>query len=60
MRDMTLYRKLAAEIGCRDSDLIPKLFAMIADEDEASLLVTACPDDAIALREVRPQGSIPA
>jgi len=43
MTDLTLHRKLAAEIGWGDSELMPKLFAMVADEDEARLLVAASP-----------------
>ena len=43
MTDMTSYRKLAADIGCGDSDIMPRIFAMIADEDEARLMLAASP-----------------
>jgi ferredoxin len=40
---MTPYRKLAADIGCGESDLMPKIFAMIASPDEARLMLAASP-----------------
>jgi ferredoxin len=40
---MTPYRKLAADIGCGDSDIMPKIFAMIANQDEAKLMLAASP-----------------
>ncbi len=43
MPEMTPYRKLAAEIGCRDSDLMPRIFATIADPEEARVLLAASP-----------------
>jgi ferredoxin/predicted transcriptional regulator len=43
MKDMTPYRKLAADIGCGDSDIMPRIFAMIASEDEAKLMLAASP-----------------
>jgi ferredoxin len=43
MTDLAPYRKLAAEIGCGDSELMPRIFAMIADQDEARLLLAASP-----------------
>ena len=33
---------------------------MIANQDEAKLMLAACPDDAIVPEEIRPQDSIPA
>jgi len=43
MTDLAPYRELAAGIGCGDSDLMPRIFAMIADRDEARLLLAASP-----------------
>lgn len=43
MADLAPYRELAAGIGCGDSELIPRIFAMIADPDEARLLLAASP-----------------
>jgi len=49
-----------ADTGCGDSNILPKVFAMIANQDEAKLMLAACPDDAIVPEEIRPQDSIPA
>ena len=38
---MTPYRELATDIGCGDSDIMPKIFAMIANQDEAKLMLAA-------------------
>lgn len=43
MADMAMYQKLAADIGLGDSRLIPKIFAFIADEDEAKFMLAASP-----------------
>ena len=43
MADMSLYQRLAADIGFGESKMIPKLFAFIADEDEAKFMLAASP-----------------
>ena len=43
MTDMSLYQQLAADLGFAESKMIPKLFAYIADEDEAKFLLAASP-----------------
>jgi ferredoxin len=43
MTDMTPYRKLAADIGCGDSDIMPRIFATIASPEEARLMLAASP-----------------
>jgi ferredoxin len=43
MKDMTPYRKMAESIGFGDSELMPKMFAAIADEDEAKVILAASP-----------------
>ncbi len=43
MPDMSLYQKLAESIGFGQSKLVPKMFAMIADEDEAKFVLAAAP-----------------
>jgi ferredoxin len=43
MTDMALYEQLTEIIGMKGSKIIPKLFAMIADEDEAKLVLAASP-----------------
>jgi hypothetical protein len=43
MKDMTPYQKMAESIGFGDSKIMPKMFAAIADEDEAKLILAASP-----------------
>lgn len=43
MADMSLYQQLAADIGYAESKMIPKMFAFIADEDEAKVMLAASP-----------------
>jgi Fe-S-cluster-containing hydrogenase component 2/predicted transcriptional regulator len=43
MTDMTMYQQLAADLGFGESKMIPKMFAFIADEDEAKLMLAASP-----------------
>ena len=43
MKDMTPYQEMAASIGFGDSKLMPKMFAAIADEDEAKVILAASP-----------------
>ena len=43
MTDMSLYQKLAEGIGFGHSERVQKMFAMIADEDEAKFLLAAYP-----------------
>lgn len=43
MPDMTMYQQLAADLGFGESKLIPKMFAFIADEDEAKFMLAASP-----------------
>jgi ferredoxin len=43
MTDMTLYQQLAESIGFGHSKMVPKMFAMIADEDKARFVLAAAP-----------------
>ena len=43
MADMSLYQQLAADLGFAESKMIPKMFAYIADEDEARFMLAASP-----------------
>jgi hypothetical protein len=54
------YAELAQRIGLGDSERNPRLFAMLADPDEAGLLL-ALPGDArsLAEQEVRPADFVP-
>ena len=47
MTDMSLYQQLAESIGFGHSKMVPEMFAMIADEDEARFLLAAAPPDTI-------------
>jgi Pyruvate/2-oxoacid:ferredoxin oxidoreductase delta subunit/predicted transcriptional regulator len=48
MTDMTMYQQLAADLGFGESKMIPKMFAFIADEDEAKLMLAASPPATVA------------
>jgi ferredoxin len=48
MTDMTLYQQLAADLDFGESKMIPKMFAFIADEDEAKLMLAASPPATVA------------
>jgi Fe-S-cluster-containing hydrogenase component 2/DNA-binding transcriptional ArsR family regulator len=41
--EATLYQQLAACIGAADSSIIPKVFQLLADDEEARLLMAASP-----------------
>ena len=43
MADMSMYQQLAADLGFAESKMIPELFAYIADEDEAKVMLAASP-----------------
>ena len=43
MTEKTVYQQLAAAIGAEDSPTIPKIFKMVADENEAKVLLAAFP-----------------
>ena len=43
MAEESLYQQLAEAIGVGDSALIPKIFAVLANEDEARVLLAAAP-----------------
>jgi DNA-binding transcriptional ArsR family regulator len=43
MSQNPLYQQLAAAIGVGDSVIIPKIFAILANEDEAKVLLAAAP-----------------
>ena len=43
MTDMSMYQQLAADIGFPESEMMPKLFAFIANEDEAKFMLAASP-----------------
>ena len=38
---MNVYQRLSADLGLPDSKLIPRLFALLADEDEAKVMMAA-------------------
>ena len=57
MTDMSLYEQLAESIGMKDSKIIPKMFALIADEDEAKLVLAAAPPAPI--EEIAEKAGIP-
>jgi hypothetical protein len=48
MTDMSMYQQLPADLGFGESKMIPKMFAFIADEDEAKLMMAASPPATIA------------
>lgn len=43
MADMGLYQQLAADIGFPESKMIPGMFAFVANEDEAKIMLAASP-----------------
>ena len=43
MSDQDYYAQLAESIGAKDSPLIPKLFKLLCDDEEAKLLLAASP-----------------
>jgi NAD-dependent dihydropyrimidine dehydrogenase PreA subunit len=43
MAEKTFYQQLAEAIGAGDSKLIPKIFEVLVDEDEARVLLAAAP-----------------
>src|SRR4030043_89814 len=57
MTDMTLYQKLAESIGFGHSKMVPEMFAMITDEDEARFLLAAAPPATI--KEIAEKAGIP-
>lgn len=42
MTDMSVYRQLAADIGFPESEMMPEMFACIANEDEARVTQEDC------------------
>jgi Pyruvate/2-oxoacid:ferredoxin oxidoreductase delta subunit len=57
MTDMTLYQQLAESIGWGQSQMVPKMFAMIADEDEAKFVLAATPPGTVA--EIAARAGLP-
>jgi Pyruvate/2-oxoacid:ferredoxin oxidoreductase delta subunit len=57
MNEQSLYQQLAECIGFGDSKMVPELFAMIADEDEARLLLAAAPPATIG--EIAEKAGLP-
>ncbi|MFO7962860.1 MAG: 4Fe-4S binding protein [Desulfobacterales bacterium] len=57
MTDMSLYQKLADSIGFGQSERVPKMFAMIADEDEAKFILAAAPPATV--EEIAERAGIP-
>ena len=57
MSDTTLYEQLAEIIGMKGSKIIPKMFAMIADEDEAKFVLAAAPPATV--EEIAQKAGIP-
>jgi len=57
MSDMTLYQQLAESIGFGQSKMVPKMFAMIADEDEAKFVLAANPPGTV--EEIAARAGLP-
>jgi Pyruvate/2-oxoacid:ferredoxin oxidoreductase delta subunit len=57
MTDMTLYEKLAEGIGFGQSKMVPKMFAKIADEDEARFILAAAPPGTV--EEIAARAGLP-
>ncbi|MBU4317196.1 MAG: 4Fe-4S binding protein [Proteobacteria bacterium] len=57
MADLTLYEQLAESIGIKGSEIIPEMFAMIADEDEAKFVLAAAPPGTV--EEIAQKAGIP-
>ena len=57
MTDMNLYQQLAESIGFGHSKMVPEMFAMIADEDEAKFLLAAAPPATI--KEIAEKAGLP-
>lgn len=58
MTDMSLYQQLAESIGFGQSKMVPELFAMLADEEEAKLVLAAAPPGTV--EEIAERAGIPA
>ncbi len=43
MTDMSMYQQLSADLGFPESKMMPKMFAFIANEDEAKFMLAASP-----------------
>jgi len=57
MTDMTLYEQLAESIGFGQSKMVPKMFAMIADEGEAKFILAANPPGTV--EEIAARAGLP-
>ena len=57
MTDMSLYEQLTESIGMKGSKIIPRMFAMIADEDEARFILAASPPSTV--EEIAQKTGIP-
>lgn len=56
-KNMALYEQLAADIGFGNSKLVPRLFAAIANEDEARFMLAASPP--ATLEEIAERSGLP-
>ena len=43
MTDMRMYQQLSADLGFPESKMMPKMFAFIANENEAKFMLAASP-----------------
>lgn len=57
MTDMSLYQQLAEDIGFENSKLIPRMFAYLADEEEAKFMLAASPP--ATLEEISQKSGLP-
>ena len=57
MTDMSMYQQLAESIGFGHSKMVPEMFAMIANEEEARFLLAAAPPATV--EEIAQKAGIP-
>jgi ferredoxin len=57
MNQLTLYQQLAEAVGAGDSSIIPEIFKMLADENEAKVVLAAAP--AATVDEIGEKTGIP-
>jgi hypothetical protein len=58
MTQPDLYEQLTSAIGISESVIIPKIFKMLADEDEAKVILAAAPPATV--EELAERSGVPA
>ena len=58
MTQPDLYQQLTNAIGISESVIIPKIFKMLANEDEAKVILAAAPPGSVA--EIAERSGVPA